>query len=371
MSQVQEKARIGAKELTALLTILVASHVFLTYPRFVSESGMEAAWMEPILSGVVALVIFLMVDKMFRKYFPGMNIVHVSRIAFGRFGAVFVSIIFSLYFLAVTANIMRQFTENVIATVLPSTPILVVSFLFILSIGYVAHCGLEGVARISYIALPILIIGVAVLCLLTVNWWNPSYLFPYWGAGLKAIGIGSLRSSSIFINVLLLCIIYPHAHDPKAFRQVGVVSILLTVAILTGFIVCYHMIFSPSEATKFTSPMYSVARLIHMGRFVQRLESVFILMWVSSAVVKMSITLWASAYLLASAFAWPTYRPILPALGLLCISASMLPHDVASVFITNQEYFMRWSWILIFIVPLLILWIGILRRPNRGRLKRA
>jgi spore germination protein KB len=367
LTQVQAKARVGAKELTAMLTVLVSSQVFLTYPRYVSASGIEAAWMEPILSGVISLVIFLFVDRMFSGRFIGMNIVDVSRLAFGRFGAVVIALTFSLFFLLLTANTMRQFTENVIATVLPTTPILVVSFLFIVTIGYVAHCGLEGVARISYIALPVAIIGIVALCLLTVNSWKPSYLFPYWGAGLQAIGIGSLRSSSVFVNVLLLCIIYPHANDPKALRQVGVVSTLLAVGMLTGFIVCYHMVFTPAETTQLASPMYSMARLIHVGRFVQRLESVFIFMWVSAAVVRMALTLWVSAYLLASAFAWPTYRPILPALGLICISASLLPNDVASVFIMDQEYVMRWSWILLFIVPVFILWAGMMRTAGRRR----
>jgi spore germination protein KB len=371
LSRIQEKARIGAKEFTALLVLLVSSHVFLDYPRYVSMSGLEAAWMEPIISGVVSLILFLIVDKLFRARFTGMDIVDVSRLAFGRFGAVLIALVFALFFLLITANIMRQFAENVITTVLPNTPIVLVSTMFILAIGYVAHCGLEGVARISYIALPILVLGVGALCLMTMNWWNPSLLFPFWGTGIGSVTVGSLQSSSIFINVLLLCIIYPHAHDPKSFRKVGIISTLITIAILTAFVVCYHMVFSPIETTKLTSPMYSMARLIHIGRFVQRLESVFVFMWVSAAVVKMSVTLWASAYLLGSAFAWPTYRPILPALGLLCIALSLLPSDIATVFQIDHDYFLKWSWVLVFLVPVLILFAGMMRRRNRGGVDHA
>ncbi|MCL6516768.1 GerAB/ArcD/ProY family transporter, partial [Alicyclobacillus sp.] len=143
-----------------------------------------------------------------------------------------------------------------------------------------------------------------------------------------------------------------------------------TVIVLTAFTLCYHMVFAPEETTKLASPMYALARLIHIGHFVQRLESVFVFMWVSAAVVKLAITLWSAAYMLAAGFGWPTYRPLLPALCLLSLAISLLPHDVASAFDLHGEILMRWGWIIAFALPLVLLGVGAMRRRG-GRTRHA
>lgn len=364
---VSSKAKIGAKELTALLTMYVVPNAFLSYPSAVSLSGMEAAWMEPLLSGLIAMALFLVVQTLIRRYFKGLDFIEIAKEAFGRGFAILVALACAAYLLASTASVMREFEENVITTVLPLTPILVVGLLFILVVWYMAYCGLEGIARTSLILLPILVLGIVAVCLMTVNWWHPYLLLPFWGAGPEAVEAGSLRYSSIFANVLLVCILYPHAKDEKSFRRVGVVSILLSAILLSGFLAVYHMVFTPQQANHMTFHLYQLARMIFLGRFFQRMEAIFIFLWVTSAVVKMAFTLWATAYLLAKAFTWPVYRPILPALALGCFSVSMLPTDVMAAVQWEQQYLLSWGWTIVFALPFGVVSLASLRKRGRRR----
>ncbi len=363
----QSRARVGRRELTSMLTLLIATHAFLNYPNEASVSGLEAAWMEPIISGVVALIAFLVMDGLFRRFFPGVGLLDVIKIALGKYLSVVLSLALAAYFILVTAAIMRQFVETVIITVLPSTPIVVVSALFIIAVGYVATCGLEAVVRVAQLAFPLFVLGILGLCLLTMNWWHPVLLLPFWGTGVQSIALGSLRTSSVFINILLLTVIYPHAKDHRDLRKVGVHSTIYGVLLLVAFLLVYHMVFAPTETAKLSSPIYSVARLIHIGRFVQRIESIYIFIWVSAAVLKMSITTWAATYILTYTFDWPTYRPIIPAIGLLCWAVSLFPSDVISVVRTEYSTVMTWSWVVIFVLPLVFLLVGMMRqRMKRG-----
>lgn len=321
--------------------------------------------MEPLLSGIVSVLIFIVIDGMLRKKFPQQGIVEVCRETLGSFGACLISIAFALFFAILTASVMRQFTENVITTVLPNTPILVVGAAFMVAVVYVAYCGLEGVARVAYMAMPVLVVGILALCLMTWNWWEPTLLFPFWGNGLVHIIWGAGYTTSIFVNVVLLCMVRGHAHNPRDVRKAGITSIVLSTVVLTVFLLAYHMVFAPDEASKLTAPMYSLARSIYFGRFVQRLESVFIFMWVSAAVVKMAVTTWAAAYFLGACFGWPTYRPAIPAIGLFCWSLSMVPSDVAVVYRVDEQVLWRWGWIFTLLLPMLIAIVGILRKPRR------
>ncbi len=369
--QVQAKASVGAKELTAMMTLFVASSVFLNYPQYAAESGLEAGWMVPLISGVLTLVLFLIVEGVLRRYFPGLDIVEVTKRAFGSFAAILVALLIVVYFLIDTATVVREFTADVITTVLPSTPILVVSGLFTVVMCTVAYYGLEGVARLSYFVQPILIIGILGACVLTMNWWHPVQLLPLWGTGPVSVAFAGVRFSSIFINVLLLCVIYPHAHDAGSLRAVGVGSITVATLLLTVFMASLLMVFPAHQATESPFAMYQLGRMIRIGRWVQHVESIFVLMWVMAAVVKMSITLWGAAYILSSAFSWPTFRPIVPGLGLLALSLCLWPEDVAEVGLIDRNYVLSWGWTLVFALPLLIVLLGTLRSTNHREGRRV
>lgn len=368
----ESQSKVGAKELVSMLTLFVSVNLFLTYPQTLAQSGMEASWMEPIGSGLMTLVLFLIVERLLFRYFPGMDIVEVAKETFGRIPAILIAVIIGLYFVAVTATIMRQFTENVATSVLPTTPITLIAFLFILAVGYISYHGIEAIARTSYFALPILIVGVLAICIFTANWWEPTRLLPFWGSGIPNVAMGSLRYSSIFANVLLLCVIYPHAHDPKSLRIVGVTSILLSTCLLAAFSAAYVMTFPAQEAAKISFPLYQLARMIYIGHFFQNLESVFIFMWVTAAVLNMATTLWGAAYLFNSAFGWPTYRPSIPALALLSLALSMVPKNVLEAEAWHERYVLSWGGIIVFGLPLVITVLSsIFKARKHGRLEHA
>lgn len=358
MRNQQPKAQVQANEMTAMLIIFVATNAFLTYPRYVSNSAYEAAWMEPIVSGCATLILFLIVEWIMSRYFSGLDIVEICKELFGRIGASLIGIIFAVYFLLSTAAVVREFTENVISTVLPSTPILLVGAVFMAAVGYIAYAGIEGICRTAFIFLPILVLGIIFLCIATTNWWHPSLLLPIWGTGINNILIGSFKYSSIFANVLLLTVIYPHVHDTRKMRQIGFVSIVGSTVLLVMLILTYHMVFPATETGKSSFAMYRLARIINMGAFFQRLESIFIFLWVTSATVKMAVTLWGATYLLGKSFGWPSYRPAIPALSLLSLSMSMWVENWVQVINLDETYLLTWGWIIVFVLPFAITVLG-------------
>lgn len=365
--QVQAKASVGAKELTAMMTLFVASNAFLNYPQYATQSGLEAGWMVPIISGALTLVLFLAVETVLARYFPGLDIVEVVKRSFGTVAAVVVALVIVVYFLLSSAMVVRLFTADVVTTVLPFTPLLVVSSLFSMVMGMVSYYGLEGIARLSFFVQPILVVGTFGVCLLTFNWWHPSDLLPLWGTGALHVVYGGLQFSSVFINVLLLCIIYPHAHHASSLKMVGVKSILFSTLILMVFVGSYIMVFPAHAATESGFPLYQLARMIRLGRYVQHVESIFVLMWVMAAVVKMSITLWGAAYLLASACSWPTFRPAVPALVLLAFALGLVPNDVEQVAQIDRDYLLAWGWTVVFGLPVIVLLLGMLRNGKQRR----
>ncbi|MBX6353118.1 MAG: GerAB/ArcD/ProY family transporter [Thermoflavifilum sp.] len=370
MQMVQNKARVGGKELTAAMTLLVASHTFLIYPQYASRYGLEASWMAPIEGAIVSLVLFLLLDALIFRFFPGQDLIEIAQTALGTFGGVLVALLLALYFLFVTASVLREFVENVLTTVLPSTPILVATLLFMMAVGYFAYLGLEGIVRTAFFTLPILLVGVLGLCLLTMNWWHPILLFPILGSGIPALTLLGLRTCSLFTNVLLLSIIYKHAHDPHELRRVGINSTLLAALVLSAFLLTYHMVFAEQSAVNISFPFYQLARLIYIGRFIQRMESIFVFLWVAAALIVMAVLIWGAAYVLSVGLRWSTFRPGVPALTLLCLAVGLIPASVTHAIQFDYRVFLPWGWTMNFVFPILVVLVARMRTPGRAHRRR-
>lgn len=100
---------------------------------------------------------------------------------------------------------------------------------------------------------------------------------------------------------------------------------------------------------------------------MQRLESIFIFLWVSVAVIRISMMLWASAYSFGRGFKWPSYRPGVPAFGLLAFALSLVPQSQMEVVQLSSRYLVMWGNVIVFGLPLLIVLIGWMQQPRRGQ----
>lgn len=364
---VEEKASVGAKELTAVFTVYTASHAFLGFPRYAGETAYEAGWMLPLIAGAISIAAFLAVDAVIARRFPGMDIIEIATTCFGKVSGTLVSLCIVAFLLATNAMVFREFSENVVSTVLPFTPIFLVGGLAMLTALYIAWMGLEGIARTAYILFPVLLVGIVSLCVLTVNWWHPAWLFPVFGRGLPAVLQGGLHACSLVLNVVLLTIVYPHAHNPKDLRRVGVVSIALSSVLVSMFIMAYQMVFPAPGSPSSPFPLYQLARMIYVGRYMQRLESVYVFLWVTAALAKLAVSLWAMGYILASACEWPSFRPALPAMAMLCFALGMWPPNVGLVLHVYDVYYMPWGWLLSLGMPLAVAGLAFaIRGRKRG-----
>lgn len=345
--------RVGVAESTALLTIYTGTQVFLNYPSRIAEESASAGWIVPLVSGVIVLGAFLITYAALKR-FPGESVIHVVDRMLGPYVGIAVTLLFALLFLTQTALVMREFTETVVTTVLPETPSTIVAFTFMVVVVYFAYSGLEGLTRISIFLIYFLGIGLFALLVLPLTWFNPHLLQPIWGRGISNILTSGLVNISQFMNVLILAIIYPYVRRREQFLQIGVVSIALTAVLFSAVIAIFVGTFSGAASGTVPFPLYQLARLIYVGRFIQRLESVFVFLWTAAAVIQMGLGLWMTAHLYASAFRMPTYRPLLFPLALLLFVLAGLPPDFPTVLALSKRILEPYGWIGSIALPMVL-----------------
>ena len=363
--------RVGVAELTALLTIYTATDVFLSYPARVAAETATSAWMIPLVSGTIVLAAFLIMHACMRG-FPDHDILQLADRFLTPYVAVPLALLLVAFLFFQTALTMREFTETVVTTVLPTTPAVLVALTFLLVALYYAHKGLEGLTRVAILLAAVFAVGIAALLLLPMTWFDSRLLLPLAGRGVASTLYYGAVNSSMFLNVLMLAVTYKSVRNQEHFLRAGTVSIIVTAVLMSLVVVVYLGTFGSAPTGRTPFPLYQLARLIYVGRFIQRLEAVFVFLWVAAAVLKMGCGLWFTAYLYAAAFRMPVYRPLLYAIALSLFIISFLPPDLVTVQTLSARYVERFGWIVTVAVPVAIVAAAYsIDRVKQARAKRG
>ncbi|MCR4441285.1 MAG: GerAB/ArcD/ProY family transporter [Peptococcaceae bacterium] len=309
----------------AMVMIYTGAKAFLGYPRLLADKCLNAGWMAALLGGLAAVVFWLAISALLAR-FPGKSIIEINEIILGPVLGLGLNALILAYLILSSSVFLRQFSESVIITALPESPLSSLTFLFLITVLVAAYLGLESISRNSYIALPFILVGVAAVLVSLYTFWDVKELFPVLGAGAGPVLAYGLLGASAYGEVLLLAILAPFfSFRIKTLRTVGLISIGVVMLYFAAITAVYLMVIPVPAAAEALSPFYQLSRTIYAGRYYQRLESVFVLFWTYTAFLQLAIGLITTTLAAQAAFKLPYYRPLLPALAVLFLSLALTP----------------------------------------------
>ncbi len=353
---------IGGSEAVALLFIFLTSRIFLAHTSFVLDDGMNASWMIPLANTAIAVaVVFLLASVL--EEFPGNNLIETGE----RLAGPYLNLMFGVYYIlifVVNAGLtLRQASEWVLAGFLPDTPISLVSMLFIFGSLVVAYLGAEALARTAKFLFKVIIITAFSLVLLSIPFWQEHALYPLWGGGLQGILAGIYKNAGDFVYILLLGIIYPFLPGGTV-SSVGVRGVVLAGLFMFLFTLIHILVFTFPTVKELTLPTLEVARLISIGRFGQRMEILFLPVWVFGNLVFLSASLYGAAAVLAGLSRLTDVRPFVLAVTVLAVVVAFIPQNAPQASEWNYLYINRFSFAGLLAI-LLILYLAAWRK-GRG-----
>jgi spore germination protein KB len=356
---------IGHRETIALLVLYTTAKTFLSFPQEMVRIGSTAAWQIPLLSGIWSYLIIYLLTRLY-DYAENENIIQLGFRVGGRVFGFIAALCYTLFFIALASLVLREFTETVVATVLPGTPVSAVAIPFMFSILYIAYRGSETFTRVAFVFAPIVLVGIIAIFALNLNWMHPSFLLPILGPGLGKIVDASVFRISSYSELILIGFLFGSFRSKGSFRKTCIWSLILSTILLTAVIVVYLMLFPAESSMKLPYPMFQISRMIYLGRFLQRVESVFIFLWVGTAVIHVGASVWAASYTLAEGMRLPMYKPLLIPMSLLIYACSFIPNNFPEVASWDIGIFRNWAGFFT-LGNLLILFGIVMIRRKRGR----
>lgn len=301
---------ISYKSWLAIVIIATTGKIFNPSFSILTTYGERSTYIMCLLAGCVNYMVCVFMIKFMRNY-PNKSILEVFKERSGKWASKSFAIVafFGVLFNGFINT--RLFADQTKVVALPKTPL---SFLLICTIAlscYIALKGFEGVARISSVFLPWMIITIILLVILVINRFHIYYLFPLFGPGIKQIAIEGIKHSLYFAEPLALPIFASMIREQKDFEKGIKRGMIYAILICTGIILVEQIVLGSPTTNTLAFPFLDLARIIYVNRFIQHLEGYFAVIWLILGMTHIALNFYIAIYSFASTFNIVNYHPLI------------------------------------------------------------
>lgn len=326
----------------------------------------NAAWISLLLSTVVGFGLLLAIMAWHKKH-PSFTLVDCSRAALGRFWTSLLLLPFLLYLTLMVTWIVIGVGGFMTSTTMRNTPDYMFYFLVLVSAAVTVRAGIEVMVRMFAMFAVILLFFVAVVLVLSIDHYHPSFLLPIAPDGLKPILLGSYFTFGFpYAEVVVFTMLLPYtakSSHPK-IRKYMILALGWNSVVLVLATICSLMVFGP-VAADFRFPLYSVSRIIDYADFLQRIESVVGISLLAGSYMKATIALYALHAMIAQLGGLQDRRRIVFPLTLVCFLLTITMFESQAEF--TEKVNLQWPLINFFcaVVPFLLIAVACMLLPRR------
>ncbi len=301
---------IDSNQASFMLSFLLLTKVFLALPSFIIRKTGTGAWITMALSAMLASV-GLWGWLRWSKCTGNLGVVPSLRLTLGRILGDIAALFMALYFVIVTSLSVRVFSGGAVIAILPEFPIEILISVIIAAALYSAWLGLESVGRSAVFFFPIVTVSIIVVVVGSYRLFDIRHLHPLFGMGVPVLIRESLPHTGLFGAISVTAVLKSYLRQPHDLPRFAYRGLAMSCRVYDR--VCCPDICSVSVPCKHKAiiPLGTVARAVYLGRFLQRIETLFTFTWFFASAVHASVCYMVTLILLCQLYECTD----LPALG--------------------------------------------------------
>jgi spore germination protein KB len=283
-----QKIQISAKQYLLLIITYVLSTADISLPAFVAQEAKEDSWISVIIGTIFALIVVNILVTLALK-FPSKTIVEYACDIVGKPIGKIIGISFVFYFLQVSWSVIRELDEIFGAAFNSDAPVVIYGIVTIIVAAFAVYKGLEVIARVNEILLPIAIIILLFLATININNINLNYLLPVFYNGYIPSLKGGLLIQTWLIETVILLLLTPYVKEKEKIRKYSNIAIIvLGLSFMIGIFTI--TIFGPELTSKLIYPALEFVRNSSIGPYIQNLDILIMIFWLPGMFVKIALS---------------------------------------------------------------------------------
>jgi len=322
------KSKIGTLEAIMLILTIVVTHTILSLPRTILVSTKSASIINLIFVSILAIFISCFIVKLMRK-FPGSDLIDISEYLGGKTFKNIIGIIFILYFIISSSILLRNFAESLKIIYYPMSNIIFIIAFFIIAVCVTNRLDFNASLKTNLLIIPLVLFSMIFLFFSTMENFVPEKFFPIFGDGLFNTFILGLTNLSAFGGIAYIYFLPPLLKEPEKLKKIALTSTGISAIYLILCVSTLLFMFSFFINTNEITPLYNATRYIEFGKFFQRLESLFLLVWILAFACYLSIAIKFSMNILKKLLNLETKKALIDLFGILILGIALVPKNYA------------------------------------------
>lgn len=334
------------KEMTTLLINVISVKMLLTFPNIVIINSGNSAWIELIYNTITVTLLFWVTLVLYRG---NKNVIQLAEMFGGKGLKIFVGVLVFATLMINFASIIRIFPETVKVVLLQDFKIDAIIGAFIIAIAIGAYIGIEAIAKINNIFMPIAGVAFVIFIFLLIPYYRFENIMPILGTGLKGIFLKGFNTVSLFADILILNILLPYCENYSEAKKSGWRAIYISAVISIVIVLAYCLIYPYPESEQFIIPVYQLARAVHLSNFFSRFEALFQFVWSIILLLYTSTYVYTLCYVWQITFNLKYYKPLVFPVVVISGVVALIPSSIVEVF--RAEH---WEHIVVYPVAFLL-----------------
>lgn len=361
------KISISSYQLFAMTCILQLGTTIIY--GFGGTAGRDA-WLGQLLSFALGLLlIFIYIAIM--KLNPGLTLVQWFPKQFGNWIGKPIAFLYPLMYLYVVGRIIADIRDMVSTAVLSKTPLIFITGIFAIIIAYCVYGGMENVARLGELFLPIvlLLFFIEVILLFgsgVMHFRNIQPVLEHgWGPIWKTVYPSGITQS--FGETIVFAMFWPEAKQQGNVLKITFLATCLSSLMIICFDLMAILVFG-GLFSGFVYPLYTLLGVISVGKFIENLQMFGVLYFLMTALLKCVVQMYAAVSGIQQLTNMKSYRVlILPSCAISLFLGMTMSRNIAEhVYRQHFELLVPYIWVpMLIVLPTILLIVSWVRRLRK------
>lgn len=280
--------KIGKVEAICATCIIMVNRIILNLPYGIIKNTGVGSPINLIYIGIIGLLFILILNKLFEK-FPNSDIIDLSEYLGGKPLKLIVSFIFIAFFFITLFMTLADFANLLQIIYFNNSPAIFILLFFIIAILVSNLIGFRAIIKTICLIVPFTIISILITFLSIYNDFSLDKLTPVLGDGAYSVFVNGLSNLFSFSIINFFFFFKPLLKNSYDFSKITITSFLISWSLLFLTIISLLFVLPITNDSSNINFLYLLARKISLGDFLQKIDALFILLWILSIFSYLSI----------------------------------------------------------------------------------
>ena len=357
-----DNGRISSVQLLLILfTVVGATALLYAIPGLAALAGPDGA-ITAFLGGFYSLLVVL-VAVMLGKRYPAQVFTEYLPGILGRIPGKLLATVYTVMLIGLVVVTLSEGSSFVHILLLSLTPTAVLDTVLVIGAVYGAYLGIECIARQNGLTASVWMLSILLLCALAARDLKFGNLEPVLGNGLQPILRAGVFHCSFWGDAFILLLLFPYLNQKQEALKTGLLYLII-VMIFAGLATAVNEgIFGDLVTAHLVFPFETMVKYISVGGFIERMELIFMLVFIAAIILKLAVFYHAASIAASSTLGLKSYRlTLIPIAVITVILRGALFPSYLKLTTFLFHAFPVYAAVLQLVIPALVLLVAVLRK---------